>query len=188
MKEVEESMIGGELERLCSLYRGYIIDKIINIETFIDHYLILYYLSPRIPSEEVNEHTLKIAKSYQEKTSEFWHTVVEKENFNLMFKFNALKFLLEKYCTLADTKYPDYLEKTKKLIEKRNVWAHKKMDKGLSDAKSQQIVLTYRTTERGKKHLSKWEMNPNELSNFTDDYMFCVHAIDEAGKELIKKT
>lgn len=187
MEKIEHILFDNELEKLCAIYRGFVVDNIITFEVIIDTALSTYYLNPWSNIKGADEINSNLFVKYSVKQNEFLHTILEKENFNLMFKFNALGYLLKNHCKEYEDIYPDYLNMTKELIQLRNVFAHKKIDLGYSNASEQKIVLVYFTTERGKKRVDKWEMNPTEIMNFKKKCEYCLKALSKACHALLEK-
>ena len=185
MDEFNELIGGSSIEKLCVFYRGIIIQCVVNTEELIDFFLMEYYLRPANPNL-MNREAVNILNEFRNKQNEFLHTILEKEQFNLTFKTNALLFLFNKHCKEYLDSHPNFKPYLIELIETRNTFAHRKLDESLSNIGKKEVTLIYHTTEKQKPKSELESMNPDKLKIFLDKYRDANNWLIECGNVLVK--
>ena len=168
------------LENLCMQYRGIIIHQVIDIETLIDSLLTGYYIGyDDVPMFSTDSRTP------WDKQEEFIHSFLSRQNVNLDGKLTSLIFLLEHHCSEYLSEHPSLKPNLRKLVEKRNVFAHMKFNALESNLEKQEIILYKYTTEDGKKKTAKVVMNPDKMDDLSRKFIKSIKELNEAGKILL---
>ncbi|HTB30899.1 MAG TPA: hypothetical protein VK808_02675 [Bacteroidia bacterium] len=187
MDEELDKIVGGtDIEKLCLYYRGVIIQCVVFTEELIDLFLMEYYLRPSNPNL-TNIEAVHLFNEYKHKRNEFLHSVLEKEQFNLTFKTNALFFLFYKHCKSYLDEHPTFKKDIIELIDQRNAFAHRKLNETISDIGKKEVILVYHTSERQKPKVEETVMNTEKLKIFIDKYRQVNNWLIECGSILNSK-
>jgi hypothetical protein len=184
-----------DLGDLAIIYRGVILEFMVNIEERIDWMISNYYFDIKL-KDKLYEGVLPLFVGYsdelftynytntEEKREEFTESILEHKNFSLDFKFQVLKYLIEKYCKEYIKEYP-IINKLQNLISVRNAFAHRKINVRLSNIESKEVVVSYHPNSINK-HGSE-TMNKAKLLEFIENVIAIQVRLKECDKILLSK-
>ena len=116
---IDESEIGNEHDIKCAAYRGKVIHYMINIETTTESIIQVYYFG--IPRKDSSRDRLN---EFMRKQQEFVSSVISKDRFSFMFKFEILTFILKNHYKDFLKEHDYFLKTFEELINFRNKFAH----------------------------------------------------------------